>query len=356
MSDLRNDLSYQIIYGMLETLSEEQIDKLKNIINIVVNNYEITKKEKSLTVYNGNEIDFMVKKFLVTKKVEGCTDRTIEVYGREVTKILHKINKPLRDIMSNDILIYLANRDIKDKISKTTQDNELRYLRTFFAFLLTEEYISKNPCLRLKAIKARKKKKHAFTEMDIERIRSSCKNNKERVMVEMLLSTGCRATELVQIKFGDIKDGKVTIVGKGDKERIAYINAKAQIALENYMQERKDSNPYLLPAMLGVTESAIVREECGGYIDYRNPMYVLKDGHSAKEYANTIVKRIGKRAGVENTHTHRFRRTCATLALKRGMSLIQVSKMLGHEQLGTTQIYLDMNEEELEQSHRKYVV
>jgi site-specific recombinase XerD len=68
------------------------------------------------------------------------------------------------------------------------------------------------------------------------------------------------------------------------------------------------------------------------------------------------VRQIGKRAGVDNVHPHRFRRTSATLALRRGMPLELVSKMLGHEQLSTTQLYLDLSEDDLEAAHRKYVV
>ena len=67
------------------------------------------------------------------------------------------------------------------------------------------------------------------------------------------------------------------------------------------------------------------------------------------------MRSIGKKAGVPNTHPHRFRRTGATMALRAGMPLIQVSKLLGHENVGTTQIYLDISDEELEQAHKRYV-
>lgn len=68
------------------------------------------------------------------------------------------------------------------------------------------------------------------------------------------------------------------------------------------------------------------------------------------------VRQIGRDAAVDDVHPHRFRRTCATLALRRGMPIELVSKMLGHEQLTTTQIYLDLTENDLENAHKKYVV
>lgn len=69
-----------------------------------------------------------------------------------------------------------------------------------------------------------------------------------------------------------------------------------------------------------------------------------------------MMRKIARRAGVERANPHKFRRTCATMALRRGMPIEQVSKMLGHEEISTTQIYLDLTEEELEQAHKKYVV
>ena len=88
---------------------------------------------------------------------------------------------------------------------------------------------------------------------------------------------------------------------------------------------------------------------------YKNPEMVSAAEHLEKESINTCVKKIGKRAGVDNVHTHRFRRTCATMALRRGMTIELVSKMLGHEQIATTQIYLDLREEDLKNAHEKFV-
>ena len=244
MEDNILDIANYVVCNM--ELDYEESDKLKNIIMLKLDDYDIKKKEKALTKYDGGEYEYLVKKFLITKKVQGCTENTIRNYGKEIPKILKKINKSVKEITSDDILLYIANRDIKDKVSKATQDNELRYLRTFFAFLIEEEYITKNPCLKIKAIKCPKKKKKAFTQLEIERIRNACKNFKEKAIVETLLSTGCRASELATIKISDIDGDKITILGKGNKERIVYLNAKAQLAISKYLNERKDNNPYII--------------------------------------------------------------------------------------------------------------
>lgn len=356
MCDFKSDAIYQITYKVMDSLEERQVELLKNTLNVVLADYNITKKETAITVYSGNELDYMIKKFLVTKKVEGCSDRTIDMYGRTIPVIIRKINKPIKDITSDDILLYIANRALNDGIAKTTQDNELRYLRTFFAWLQGEGYVNINPCSKLKAIKTPKTKKPAFTEIDIERIRNACRNNKDKALIEFLLSTGCRAEETVSITINDIDEDKIIINGKGNKERIVYLNAKAQIAIENYLNERNDNNPYLFPKIFSLTETIELRKTFNCNIDYKNPVFVHLSEPASKHFANGRVKEIGKIAGVNKVHAHRFRRTCATFALKRGMPLLQVSKMLGHESIGTTQIYLDISEDELEISHKKYVV
>lgn len=88
---------------------------------------------------------------------------------------------------------------------------------------------------------------------------------------------------------------------------------------------------------------------------WKNPENI-REGHSSTGSIEAIMRKIAKRAGVEKANPHKYRRTCATMALRRGMPLMQVSKMLGHENVSTTQIYLDLSEDELEQAHKKYVI
>ena len=82
---------------------------------------------------------------------------------------------------------------------------------------------------------------------------------------------------------------------------------------------------------------------------------LIGDDHETKDALGTKIRKLGQKAGVENTHPHRFRRTGATFALRRGMPIESVSRLLGHESIDTTQIYLDISEKEVEHDHRKYV-
>lgn len=333
---MKNEVIEKVMYSLMSAgFSQEQLETVNNELLIILSKYNVTKETTDLAIYEGDINQNLIQKFLISKRVSGRTDRTIEFYGKELSKIFRKMQKSCLDITPDDIRLYLAIRETQDKVSKVTLDNELRCLRTFYAYLLGEEIITKNPTLRLERIKAPKKKKFAFTDLEVEMIRNACQNDRECVIVEVLMSTGCRVSELVNIKISDIEEGSVTVLGKGNKYRRAYLNAKAQVAIKKYLECRSDDNPYLL---------------------WRKQIRGMEDsGHIGKESVEDIVRDIGKRAGVKNVHPHRFRRTCATFALRRGMPLVQVSQMLGHESIATTQIYLDIDEKELKAAHEKYV-
>ena len=204
-------------------------------------------------------------------------------------------------------------------------------------------------------IKFKREKEKALTDMEIEMMRQACQTTMQKAIMEMLLSTGCRAAELVSIKIADMDEDKVSILGKGGKWRTVYINAKAFVAVKNYLADRKDTNPYLFPREINTKDRTMIsnfsRKDW-----FKDPRLVTKADHFGRDSVNNMVRTIGKRAGVKGVHTHRFRRTCATQALRHGMPIELVSMMLGHEQISTTQIYLDIRDDDLQAAHRKYVV
>lgn len=328
-------------------------------LDIILKDYEVTKASNELTVYQGDVNDIALKRFLAAKIAQGCSKRTIGYYKDSIRLTLEKIGKPYTDVTADDIRLYLAMRIYRDQVTKTTANNERRNLSAFYGWLQKEEILLKNPMTKVSAVKVTKTKKKAFDQMEIEKLRDSCRTKRETALIEVLLSTWARVTEVAQIRIDEIKGDHLIVHGKGDKEREVYLNAKAILALRNYMAERSDENPYLFAK---ARYAGDVKEMSKGNRGeslaewYKNPLLVDQSEHIGTGTVEQIVRAIGRRAGVTDTHPHRFRRTGATAALRNGMPLIQVSKLLGHESIGTTQIYLDISDEELAQAHKKYVI
>ncbi len=345
---------------VLVQMDVQQISEIRSRFSLILNDYQIGAKEEALVIYTEGKNEMFIKKFILAKAVAGCSKNTLRNYTNEIKRALDEIGKDADTITAQDIQIHLAK--IMQHSSKVYADNVRRDLSSFYGHLVREELIAKNPMNRVENIKITKKKKPAFTEYDVELIRDACQNSREKAIVELLLSTGCRVSELVSIQIEDLESGQqsgVNILGKGDKYRNVYLNAKAAVAVHNYLKDRNDRNPYLFPKSgVSIGEKSqngdLMRKLRSEW--YKDPRLVAASGPVDKSVIEGIVRGIGKRAGVVECHPHRFRRTCATFALRRGMPIEQVSKMLGHANIATTQIYLDLSDEELAAAHKKYVV
>ena len=306
-------------------------DKIKQELVILLSNYEITKKSTELIEYTADDYNQMIlKKFVISKTVKGSTIKTIEQYTSRIKFMLNRINKAVNEITSDDINLYLAIRQVKDKISSVTASNEWRVMSSFFGWMQRNDLIEKNPMFKVEKPKTRKKQKKAFTRMECEQLRNACKSLRDKALIEVMLSTWCRVSEIAGMNIADIEGDQMTVIGKGEKERIVYLNARAQYALRAYLSSRKDNN---------------------------SALFVSERGYSRlqKSGIESAMRKLGASAGVENTHPHKFRRTGATMALRSGMPIEKVSHLLGHESIETTQIYLSIEEDEAKQAHQKYV-
>lgn len=315
----------------MQYLQPQDLEFLKNVLVTVLNDYDVQLVKNEIVAYDLESNYRLLGMFLIAKKVEGCTDRTIGYYKLTITKFLDTINMPIVEITADNIRYYIATRSMKDKISKTTQDNELRNLRSFFGWLTAEEYITKNPTLKLKAIKKEKRIKRPFTELELEQLRNNCECKRDLAIIDVLYSTGCRVAELVGMNIEDINGDEITVFGKGEKERVAYLNARAINSLQEYLKERKDTN---------------------------NALFVTLDkphNRVSIHLVEKVVRTIGQKCGVV-AHPHKMRRTTATFALERGMPIEEVQKMLGHEQISTTTIYAQSSKSAVKGDHKKYVV
>lgn len=359
---MNDQVANEIVVALTPYIDSDNIQDIKLLITMALSKYEIGLQETHLTVYEGDINEIIIKRFISAKIAAGLSKRTIYFYNKSIRFVLERIGKPYNEITPEDIRVYFAKRLYKEGVTKTYINNERRNLSAFYGWLQKEEILLKNPINKVDPIKVTKVKKKAFEQMEIEKIRNACRTKREKAMIEVLLSTWMRVSEVVSVKLEDLQEDHFIIRGKGDKDREVFLNAKAILAIQNYMAERSDCNPYLFPKAKYAGRSYCYQKMVKGNsratwpLWYQNPELVDESRHMDHSSFESIIREIGKRAGVPNTHPHRFRRTGATIALRNGMSLITVSKLLGHENIGTTQIYLDVDNRELEEAHRKFVV
>lgn len=305
-------------------------DEIKQRFVIALDAYEVQQRTTDVAPVNPTDNAALIKRFMVAKAVAGRSQKTIKQYVDGLNKFIRMVNKQLLDVTPDDVRAYLAHRMIDDGIYGATLANERSYVSTFYDWAVGAELLNRNPVRMTDPIKLNKAPKKAFSELELEQLRGACKTLKEKALIEALLSTACRVAELASIRTCDIDGCRIMVQGKGGKYGQVYINSKAAYAIEQYINGRTDNNPFLFP---GRTES----KPC------------------TNASIQKTLKQIGDRAGVTNVHPHRFRRTAATLALRHGMSIEMVSKMLRHERLQTTMVYLDIDDRELMYQHQKYV-
>ena len=295
---------------------------------------QFSKACKDLVVADPTSNYFLVKKFIATKMIEGLSERTLKQYSRELLNFGKHVR--LDKAETDDIRAYLAQYKLKG-VSNRTIDNSRRYLSSFYVWLTAEEIIPKNPMLRIKRIKCEKILKEAFSEVEMEKLRSACIDVRERALIEVLLSTGCRAREIATAKLSrlNLETSELRVIGKGSKERIVYFNSSAKFWFMKYKEGRTDNIDALF---------------VGDRHDSQKKIRRL--GISRIE---AILRTLGGRAGVQNCHPHRFRRTAATWASKRGMPVEQIQKMLGHSSIDTTMIYTCVDQADIKRSHEKYL-
>lgn len=331
---MTKDNIVQIITNEAMTyIDREEAIRFRNRIVLILKDYEIVKSSNELVEYSQSEDDRMIQMFFVSKKVEGLSDRTLKAYAATIQKFRSVMPKQLADINTTDIRFYFAMRATQDKVSKCTQDNERRNLSSVFSFLNQEGYIKRNPVAGIKKIKQDHVVKDPFSATEMELIRRSCKDKRESALIEFLFSTGCRVGEIpaLQIEAIDFSEKKVIVSGKGNKERYVFLTEKCILAINDYLEER--GNPKYGALFLSAWN---------------------KTGIS-RDYIEQLIREIGKRSGVPKCHPHRFRRTTATIALRRGMPLEVVQEMLGHSDIRTTQIYAQQDKADLKRLHEKYI-
>lgn len=330
----KSDVILNITKEMSISLTSFQLEKLKEVLIINFENIEITvitdeikKREEKET--NEKYID----KFISAKEVEGCSKRTIKYYRDIIEKMINTTDKAIKEITTEDIRGYLSEYKENNSCNSVTIDNIRRVFSTFFSWLEDEEYIIKSPVRRIHKVKTATVVKETFTDENIEKMRDECVNVRNLALIELLYSTGMRVGELVNLNKSDLKieERSCIVLGKGNKQREVYFDARTKIHLMQYLKVRKDENEAL-------------------FVSQNKPHQRLSISG-----IELIVRKLGKNTNINRVYPHKFRRTLATMAIDKGMPIEQVQKLLGHVKIETTMNYAMVNQNNVKISHRKYI-
>jgi site-specific recombinase XerD len=332
----KETLTQSILNSLLENFDDSQLRIIENSLYLYLGDYDLIQKNMETQLTTDISPDAKAyKMFFVAKKIEGLSEKSLKYYSIILRQFFGTISKPLATITTDDIRYYFATRQ---NVSLVTITNERRVLLSFFSWLTNEEYVPKNPVLKIKNIKQPKVLKKPFSQTEIEELRDACENLRDRAIVEVLLSTGMRCNELCNANIQDVdfSNGEITVTGKGNKQRVCYLNAPAKKRLKDYLESRNDKYTALFTALSDNGKR-------------------IKDNRIMNGGVLAITHNIGASANVKNTHPHRFRRTAATMALQRGMPVEQVRVMLGHEKIDTTMRYAITADETVKHAHSRYM-
>ena len=319
----------EIEQKMASILNNEQKEKLKEVLLYTFYNIEVTSIKDELVE---DTIDY-AKMFIAAKRIEGCSERTLNYYETTIKTMVDKLSKKVNSIETEDLRNYLSEYQAKNNCSKVTIDNVRRILSSFFAWLEDEDYIMKSPVRRIHKVKATQTVKETYTDEELEEMRDACVEIRDLAMVDFLASTGVRVGELVNLDRVDIdmQERSCVVLGKGGKEREVYFDARTKIHLQNYLNSRIDNNPALFVSLLRPYD----RLKISG-VEIR-------------------LRELGKRINIKKIHPHKFRRTMATKAIDKGMPIEQVQVLLGHRKIDTTLQYAMVNQNNVRNSHKRFI-
>jgi len=329
---MKEKLIAEILADMAPTLTLSQLEELQRVLTYKLYKVGITeKKTPDLQENVGNE--GVLEVFISAKRIEGCSEKSLKYYDSTIRQMFDRLDRPVREINTDDLRCYLANFQKERGSSRVTIDNIRRIFSSFFGWLEDEDYILKSPVRRIHKVKTEKTIKDTFSDEGLELLRDACEEIRDLAMIDLLASTGMRVGELVQLNREDINfhERECVVLGKGNSERVVYFDARTKIHLLNYLNNRNDGNPALFVSLSMPNERLMI----GG--------------------VETRIREIGNRADMQKVHPHKFRRTLATRAIDKGMPIEQVQRLLGHVKIDTTMHYAMVNQANVKNSHRKFI-
>ena len=323
------EIKNEIMQKMLSVLDNAQLEQLSEVLDIAFFGVTVVSRDKMEEDSN----DKLVDSFISSKRIEGCSEKSLKYYQKTINNMLGAVDKQVKHIETDDLRKYLTSYQEDNNSSRVTIDNIRRILSSFFSWLEEENYIMKSPVRRIHKIKTASTIKDTYTDEALEQMRDDCTDLRDLALIDMLASTGMRVGELVLLNRSDIdfEERECVVLGKGNKERIVYFDARTKLHLKQYLDSRTDDNEALFVSL----KAPHKRLNIGG-VELR-------------------IRKIGKRLNIQKAHPHKFRRTLATMAIDKGMPIEQLQQLLGHRRIDTTLQYAMVKQSNVKIAHRKYI-
>ena len=321
---------YRELMAKLGDFPQEYLERVSQALTEQLDKYDISVSETALVEYDG--IANIVKLYLVSRKIEGMAMSSLNLYKLRLEMFCNWCTKKMEDVTANDIRLFLYKIKNERDMSDRTLEGVRTILAAFFKWATAEGYIQSDPTANIKAIKFAQTERGHLTESEINRLRDACETRRDLALVEVFYSTGCRVSEVVNMKVSDIKGNEIVVVGKGNKERKVYLNASSRKAVSEYLMTRGSTCPYL-------------------FVSEKQDTRLGKDGIEKRIAQLGELANIGRRV-----YPHLIRHSTATIMLSRGSNVTDIQKLLGHSNLNTTMIYADVLDESVKEAHAKCIV
>lgn len=325
----------EAIISILNALGKElTFDRpgIQQILEIALDDYQIKYQTSEVSAL---DLEEKIESYFACQAIsKTLNDDSAYQYRLRLKKFADMVNHPVEKISTNDIRLFLSAVQTDSNVSMETLKTYIATLRSFFKFLVEEEYIVKNPLVKIKTPKTSQRMRIALNEEELEKLRNACETVREKAIVEFIYSTACRVSEVSKVKIADIDFDKkqLQVVGKGDKERRVYFSSKCKLLLQEYIKTRGFISPYLF---------------CASKI----PHNFLSTESIEKE-----IRKIKTRTDIsKDVYPHILRHTWATLALRSGVPLDTIQSILGHSKITTTQIYAAEDSSRVEYECRRFL-
>jgi len=288
-----------------------------------------------------------IRDYTLYLKIErGLSDNSVENYKRDVTKLVkYIVSLEITEtpISVSDTTIQQFIYEIAKTVNARSQSRTISGLRSFFDYLIFENYRNDNPTTLLETPKIGRKLPDTLSQLEIDQIiaqidLSHPQGQRNKTILETLYSCGLRVTELITLQLSDLffDEGFIRVIGKGDKQRFVPINIETQKLIRIYIEQ--------------------VRKHMQPQKGFEDTLFLNRRGKQlTRNMVFLIIKDFTEKAGIEKkVSPHTFRHSFATHLLENGADLRSIQQMLGHESITTTEIYMHLDKTFLKEVVEKF--